>query len=229
MGKPQGLSQGLLKGLKTIGPGQGRSQTQGHRHWGHLGAHQGQIRHLRVPDRNQSQGHSHRGLLGGYQGQVLQGQQGQVLQEGGSHMGEQLGLSQGLPKGSKAIEPGQGKNQTQGHCHWGHLGGHQGQIRHLRAPDRNQSQGHSHWGLLGELQGQVHQGQQGQVFQEGGSHMGKQQGLSQGLLQGSKAIEPEQGRTQTQGHCHWGPLGGHQGQTRQLRVPDRNQIQGHRH
>jgi len=65
---------------------------------------------------------------------------------------------------------GQGRNQPQGHCHWGHLGGHQGQFRHLRDPDRNQTQGHRHWGLLGGHQGQVLQGQQGQVFQ-GGVHI----------------------------------------------------------
>jgi len=214
MGKQQGLSQGLLKGSRVVEPGQDRSQTQGHCHWGHLGGQQGQIRHPRVPHRNHSQGHCHWGPLGGHQSQVLQGQQGQVCQEGDSHMGEQQGLSQGLLKGSKVVEPGQDGSQTQGHCrHLGPLGGYQD---HEPQGQQGQTQGHSHWGQghchwgpLGGYQSQVHQGQQGQVFQEGGSHMGKQQGLSQGLLKGSKVVEPCQGRSQVQGHCHWGHLEGH--------------------
>jgi len=182
VGKQQGLSQGLLKGSKAVEPGQGKSQAQGHCHWG--------------------QGHCQWGPLGGYQGQVHQGQQGQVFQEGGPHLGNQQGLSQGLLKGSKVGEPGQGRSQTQGHCHWG--------------------QGHCHWGSLGGYQSQVHQGQQAQVSQEGDPHMGKQQGLSLGLLKGSTVVEPCQGRGQNQGHCHWtqghckwGPQGGHQGQVHQ--------------
>jgi len=90
------------------------------------------------------------GPSGGVQSQVHQGQQGQVLQEGDAHMGKQQGLSQGLPKGSKVVEPCQGRSQVQGHCHWGHL------------------EGHCHWGQLGGYQGQVLQVQQGQVMQDGG-------------------------------------------------------------
>jgi len=104
MGRQQGLSQGLLKGSMVDEPGQGRSQTQGHCHWGQghcqwgpLGGYQSQVHQegskVGGPYQGRSQvqghchwghleGHCHRGQLGGYQGQVLQVQQGQVVLDG---------------------------------------------------------------------------------------------------------------------------------------------------
>jgi len=74
-------------------------------------------------------------------------------------MGKQQGLSQGLLVGTKAMESEQGTTQTQGHGNGGHLVGQHSQSRHLRELDRSHTQGHCHWGPLGGCQGQVLQGQ----------------------------------------------------------------------
>jgi len=147
MGKQQGLSQGLLKGSMVVEPCRGRSHNQGHCHWG--------------------QGHCHRGPQGGHQGQVHQGQQGQVFQEGDSHLGKQQGLSQGLLKGSKVVEPGQGRSH-QGQVYQGQQGQviqeggsqmgkqqelSQGLLKGSKVVEPSQGgsqvQGHCHWGQLG--------------------------------------------------------------------------------